>query len=434
MKATTKGIFKVGRFTHIPIILSLCTGWFFGCHRVEKVSAETATEESNARLTVETESGDDTMSSDAGETAHPDSETASSVPNSDSDTCDAKSCDTAQTDGGGLTCPSATPTRKLGTLPGDMDPLGMDSDYLIFHHRNSASMTLLNKQTGTVTEAQSDLFRDVNGLVMDSGVYYFYKSTPRDPGVIYPVDHALMDLDNELEERVILLDGPLVGVDVKQGQLFYQVSNRDGLRSMDVTTAEERVWTEDKISSFHITDTHVAWMTQTDNTQKELKRVPRFGGDAEVLASGPISVVEYTDHHVLLTTSGGAKGPPVYSAKVDSEYQGVLWLVPDSTIGLDFPQTVSDNSRILADAHKISIFHNYLYAVNDEGELWRFPLSDNNDAPIRLDIQGAYDEDDYAQLLLMESQTIYWLAGPTRGTRVTEDDDIAVYRTCLDTE
>lgn len=104
-----------------------------------------------------------------------------------------------------------------------------------------------------------------------------------------------------------------------------------------------------------------------------------------------------------------------------------------NVVGLGSAPTETQTQRLVAETDigewRGVVVDNEFYAASDTGQLWVLDLSDDS-APRVIDRHGAYDDDDYEPLILVDSEAVYWQAGVDFVQRTTDGDPIALYRSC----
>jgi len=82
------------------------------------------------------------------------------------------------------------------------------------------------------------------------------------------------------------------------------------------------------------------------------------------------------------------------------------------------------------DATAFIVMDDDFYANSHEGTLWHADLASKSPQPVPLEQQGRYDDDDYQALLAADRDAIYWQAGADRVAPTSNDDPLALFRTC----
>ncbi len=334
------------------------------------------------------------------------------------------------------------PTVSLTQIEYGTYLLGMDDDHLYFHELDSGKLRWVNKQTGLTGELDMQLPEKRHRLVADMDYLYLYElpvTSNGDEATTIRTVHKTPDF--QITDSIVRNES-IGELQVQDGALFITPYSRAGLRSIELATDGETGWTLETIGSFHVSAEWVYWNSLRNDGTYVMYRQPRSGGEliAEV-ASGPIHAMDYRTDRILLWTTGGAFGPPQFSAMIDESVQGFIWLVPNDPGGLAMPMVVPGYDTYAPhydyewrEYRSAAIVKNYVYFSNTDGELWRVPIRETIGEPTVLETRGGYDDDDYEGWVTADDTAIYWLAGPTAGQRASDDDPVAVFRTCLNAE
>lgn len=70
------------------------------------------------------------------------------------------------------------------------------------------------------------------------------------------------------------------------------------------------------------------------------------------------------------------------------------------------------------------------YFTAPDGTLWHAEVWPVATDPVLVEQRGAYDDDDYIEVIGMDEDAVYWFAGADPTLRTSDGDPIALYRTC----
>jgi hypothetical protein len=75
-------------------------------------------------------------------------------------------------------------------------------------------------------------------------------------------------------------------------------------------------------------------------------------------------------------------------------------------------------------------FDGAYFGVTREGLLSYVPLATEPTEPTPIEQRGAFDDEDYPATMGLDEDAIYWFAGSDSTLRTSDDDPLALFRTC----
>ncbi len=344
-------------------------------------------------------------------------------------------------------CPE--PTGILALLSGEMlDAMAVDEDYFYFVSPSSrdrfveepdnggdpvitygpwlAQVIWVSKKEGVVQTGAVETREPVNRVDVENELLYLYQydRLSSEPGLVFSVPR----FGGELQDDPLAFEQPVSRVQVDGNEIFFSSDTEAGLESMNMDTGEWTRWSEDAVSQFHVGREYLFWVAEGDTGDDQIWRKPRQGGEAEVIASGPFENIRFDENHILFWTRGGAEGHAIFSFVWTDDVVGLLWL--DQEV-LSMPGRIESSAVTLTPDDAVTIAGDSAYVSNSKGELWRIPLESTGPSPALLETWGPFDDDDYDPWIYADEDAVYWLAGPETGVRVSDDDEIALLKTCL---
>lgn len=307
-------------------------------------------------------------------------------------------------------------TAVLGTIPPYVN-IQFDDTSFYFYDSENSRICKMDKNTGVVKTLNNSTGARFRNLCMDDKYLYGYEGSFISTS-IYRIDKSL----NSSPELIVNLDRKFFHIEAGGNKLYLDVElapasgvNKRGLVKYDIS---EGTMVEISNQNFwYGTDReYVYWITY-DSLSKEriLWKMPHSSSIPLILAKGDLWDGKMLSEYIYCWD----QDPNLLRISTQT---GIIEKIISAPVGFD-----EDDGYVIRDE--------FVFVTNSyEATLRVFNLRNPQKGFTILDKRGGFDDDDMVCWLWADKNALYWVAGPEKGSRISDEQWGTLFKTVVNKE